>query len=39
MTDSRPAGRVTHERDDHILRITIDNLAKKNAFDPWMMEQ
>ncbi len=39
MTDSRPAGRVTHEREDHILRITIDNVTKKNAFDPWMMEQ
>ena len=39
MTDTKPAGRVVHEREDHILRITIDNVAKKNAFDPYMMEQ
>ena len=39
MTDSKPAGRVYHERADHILKITIDNVAKKNAFDPYMMEQ
>ena len=32
-------GRVTHERHDHILKITIDNPAKKNAFSPEMMEQ
>lgn len=38
MTDTR-AGRVHHERTDHILKITIDNVAKKNAFDPYMMEQ
>ncbi len=39
MSDSRPAGRVHHQRHDHVLRITIDNAAKKNAFDPYMMEQ
>lgn len=39
MTDGKPVGRVYHERYDHILRITIDNVAKKNAFDPHMMEQ
>ena len=39
MTESRPAGRVHHERIDHILKITIDNVSKKNAFDPYMMEQ
>jgi enoyl-CoA hydratase/carnithine racemase len=39
MTDAKPAGRVYHERADHILKITIDNVTKKNAFDPYMMEQ
>lgn len=39
MTNAKPAGRVYHERSDHILTITIDNVAKKNAFDPDMMEQ
>lgn len=39
MNDTKPAGRVYHEREDHILKITIDNVAKKNAFDPYMMEQ
>ncbi|MBX3706024.1 MAG: crotonase/enoyl-CoA hydratase family protein [Pseudomonadales bacterium] len=28
-----------HERAEHILKITIDNVARKNAFDPYMMEQ
>jgi enoyl-CoA hydratase/carnithine racemase len=39
MSTAKPAGRVYHERHDHVLRITIDNVAKKNAFDPYMMEQ
>ena len=39
MSASKPAGRVYHEREDHILKITIDNVAKKNAFDPYMMDQ
>ena len=38
---SAPAkpGRVFHERHDHILRIVIDNPAKKNAFSPEMMAE
>lgn len=37
---SEPApGRVTHQRQDRILRITIDNPAKKNSFSPDMMQQ
>jgi enoyl-CoA hydratase/carnithine racemase len=39
MSNSKPAGRVYYERSDHILKVTIDNVAKKNAFDPSMMEQ
>lgn len=38
MTDESQA-RVTHERHNHILKITIDNPSKKNAFVPEMMEQ
>lgn len=33
------AAQVRHERHDHILKIIIDNPAKKNAFIPEMMEQ
>ena len=33
------AGRVYTERHDHILKIVIDNVAKKNAFSPEMMAQ
>ena len=32
-------GVVRHERHDHILKIIIDNPAKRNAFDPAMMAQ
>ena len=32
-------GCVRTEREDHILRIVIDNPAKKNAFSPEMMAQ
>ncbi|MBA3880966.1 MAG: enoyl-CoA hydratase [Sphingobium sp.] len=39
MTDADAQPRVTHERTDHILKITIDNPAKKNAFVPEMMAQ
>lgn len=39
MSEEKTAGRVYHEREGHILKITIDNVAKKNAFDPIMMEQ
>lgn len=33
------AGQVRHEAFGHVLKITIDNPAKKNAFDPDMMQQ
>ena len=39
MPEARPAGRVYHETVDHVLKITIDNVTRKNAFDPEMMEQ
>lgn len=40
MTTTVPSvGRVMHERHERILKITIDNAAKKNAFSPEMMEQ
>lgn len=39
MSDSNAPGRVTHERNDHILKITIDNPKKRNAFSPEMMHQ
>ncbi len=39
MSADATAGRVHHERHDHILKIVIDNPAKKNAFSPEMMEQ
>ncbi|MBA3836901.1 MAG: crotonase/enoyl-CoA hydratase family protein [Sphingomonas sp.] len=39
MTESDAQPRVTHERIDHILKITIDNPTKKNAFIPEMMAQ
>src|SRR5579859_429581 len=32
-------GRVRSERQGHILKIVIDNPAKKNAFAPQMMAQ
>ena len=32
-------GRVFHERHDHVLKIVIDNPAKKNAFSPEMMAE
>ena len=34
-----PEGKVTSEVKDHILKITISNPAKRNAFDPNMMLQ
>ena len=37
--DVKPMGRVRHERHGHILKIVIDNPAKKNAFIPEMMAQ
>src|ERR1700756_770008 len=36
---SGSGGRVIYERFDRILKITIDNVAKKNAFSPEMMAQ
>lgn len=38
---SKPAapGRIHYERDGHVLRITIDHTAKKNAFTPEMMAE
>ncbi len=39
-TSANPSpGRVFHERHDHLLRIVIDNPAKKNAFSPEMMAE
>ena len=39
MSDAPAEGRVIHERHEHILKIIIDNPAKKNAFSPDMMLQ
>lgn len=39
MSETAPAGRVHSERHDRILKIIIDNPAKKNAFHPEMMLQ
>lgn len=39
MSDATAQGRVFHERHDRILKIVIDNPAKKNAFSPEMMLQ
>jgi enoyl-CoA hydratase len=39
MSASAAEGRVHSERHDHILKIVIDNPAKKNAFSPEMMAQ
>lgn len=39
MAEAVAQGRVASERHDRILKITIDNVAKKNAFTPEMMEQ
>jgi hypothetical protein len=34
-----PDGRVRSERHEHVLKIIIDNVAKKNSFTPPMLEQ
>jgi enoyl-CoA hydratase len=39
MAEPLAQGRVFSERHDRILKITIDNVAKKNSFTPEMMEQ
>ncbi|MCW5760713.1 MAG: enoyl-CoA hydratase/isomerase family protein, partial [Phenylobacterium sp.] len=35
----KTAGQVRRERHGHILKVVIDNPAKRNAFDPEMMAQ
>jgi len=37
MSEAPAAGVVRHERHGHILKIVIDNPAKRNAFSPEMM--
>jgi hypothetical protein len=37
MTQEAPAGRVRHERLGHVLKITIDNVTRRNSFIPEMM--
>ena len=39
MPQVKTEGRVYHERHDRILKIVIDNPAKKNSFNPDMMLQ
>lgn len=39
MSEAVASGRVYSERHDRILKIVIDNAAKKNAFSPEMMLQ
>src|SRR5690242_20681059 len=39
MSEGATAGRVHHERHNRILKVAIDNPAKKNAFSPKMMLQ
>jgi enoyl-CoA hydratase len=38
MTDATSAGTVRTHADGHVLRIEVDNVAKRNAFTPEMME-
>jgi enoyl-CoA hydratase len=39
MVPSTRVGRVYHEAHGHILKIVIDNVAKRNSFTPEMMEE
>ncbi len=39
MSDVKPVGRVRHAVEGRVLRITIDNAAKRNAFSPEMMRE
>jgi enoyl-CoA hydratase len=39
MVPSTKIGRVYHEAHGHILKIVIDNVAKRNSFSPEMMEE
>ncbi|MDQ8727288.1 crotonase/enoyl-CoA hydratase family protein [Bradyrhizobium sp. LHD-71] len=34
-----PEGRIRYEAHGHVLKIVIDNVAKRNSFSPEMMEQ
>jgi enoyl-CoA hydratase len=39
MTDTGTTGTVRAETYGHILKIVIDNVAKRNAFSPEMMQE
>jgi len=39
MAEQASEGRVFHEAHGNVLKIIIDNAAKRNAFSPEMMEQ
>jgi len=39
MTDAASAGAIRTQVDGHVLRIEVDNVAKRNAFTPDMMEK
>lgn len=39
MSEGTPVGRVRSETQGRVLKITIDNAAKKNAFSPEMMRE
>jgi enoyl-CoA hydratase/carnithine racemase len=39
MTQEAPAGRIRHERIGRILKITIDNVTRRNSFVPEMMTE
>lgn len=39
MTDVPSAGTIRTQADGHVLRIEVDNVAKRNAFTPDMMEK
>lgn len=39
MPEEAPPGRVLHERVGRVLKITIDNVTRRNSFIPEMMSQ
>jgi enoyl-CoA hydratase/carnithine racemase len=39
MSEEKEPGRVHHEAHGRVLKITIDNAARRNAFTPEMMDQ
>ncbi len=39
MAEQAREGRISHEAHGHVLKIVIDNVSKRNAFSPEMMEQ